>query len=321
MRRNLALLAYLLLIALLLAPALVRADDALGLAVRPAPEAVGDMVLLSDVFDGVSADADVAVARAPAPGATVTLDPEALRQIARRQGLVWTNAEGLRRVVVRAPSRQLPAEAVAALVADAVARDRRETYLVQLTNSQPLHAPIDAALAPEVTALTLEPYSKSFSAEITLAPGLTPVRVTGTAEPSVTMPVLVRAVARDQVVTEADIDYIETPASRVPADALIDASDIVGLAARRTLRAGVVLKSFDLERPTLIARGEVVTVRFESGALQLTARARALDDVAEGEQARFVNLQSSRTIEAIATSPGEAWLVASTQTGAMGGSR
>jgi flagella basal body P-ring formation protein FlgA len=110
-------------------------------------------------------------------------------------------------------------------------------------------------------------------------------------------------------------------ASRIPAGALTDPSDIVGLAARRALRAGVVLKSFDLERPTLIARGEIVTVRFETGTLTLTARARALDDVAEGEQARFVNLQSSRTIEAVATAPGEAWLVAAASTAAVGGSR
>jgi flagella basal body P-ring formation protein FlgA len=321
MRRNIALLAYLVLIALLLAPALVRADDAAGLAIRQQPEALGDTVMLSDVFDGVPAASDASVARAAAPGSTVTLDPEALRQIARRQGLVWANAEGLRRVVVRTPSRQVPADAVAALVADAIARDAHETYLVALTNSQPLHAPIDAALAPEVTALTLESYSGSFTAEITLAPGLAPVRVTGSAEPSLTMPVLSRAIARDQVVTEADISFVETPASRVPADALADASEIVGLSARRALRAGVILKSFDLERPTLIARGDVVTVRFERGALTLTARARALDDVAEGEQARFVNLQSSRTIEAIATGPGEAWLVASTATGSIGGSR
>lgn len=318
-KRRLALLAYFALIALLLIPTLVRADEPLSL--RPAPEARGELVALSDVFVGVPADSDIAVARAPSPGATVTLDPDVLQTIATRQGLLWTNPDGLRRVVVRAPSQQVSAEAIAALIADALAQSEHATYIVELTDGRPLHAPVDAALAPAVTALSLDDYADSFSAEVALAPGLDPVRVTGSADLSVALPVLARAVARDEIVTAEDITYIETPASRAPADALTDAADIIGLAARRSLRAGVAVKPFDLERPTIIARGDVVVVRFSNGALELTARARALDDVAEGDQARFVNLQSNRVIEAVATAPGEAWLVAAlpVSVGVVGG--
>ena len=42
------------------------------------------------------------------------------------------------------------------------------------------------------------------------------------------------------------------------------------------------------------------------GALTLTARARALEDAGEGQRARFVNLQSNRTVEAFAFAPGRA---------------
>jgi flagella basal body P-ring formation protein FlgA len=316
-KRRLALLAYFALIALLLIPTLARAQEQLSL--RPAPEARGELVALSDVFAGVPADSDIAVARAPSPGATVTLDPAALRTIATRQGLLWTNPDGLRRVVVRAPSQAVSAEAISALISDAIAGAEHATYIVKLTDSRPLHAPADAALAPEVTALTLDDYADSFSAEVTLAPGLEPLRVTGSAELSVALPVLARAIGRDEIVTAEDITYVETPASRAPSDALTDAADIVGLAARRALRAGVAVKPFDLERPTIIARGDIVVVRFTNGALELTARARALDDVAEGDQARFVNLQSNRVIEAVATAPGEAWLVAAVPASVVGG--
>lgn len=308
MRRRIALLAYLVLIALLLVPALARADEPLSL--RSAPEARGASVMLSDVFAGVAAERDLSVALAPAPGGVVTLDPEALRQIARRQGLVWDNAEGLRRIVVRAPSQALPAEAVAALVADELARSQHADYIVSLAGSQALHAPVDAVLAPVVISLTLEPYSKSFAAEIVLADGLAPVRVTGSAEVAVTLPVLARAVARDAVIELEDITMIELPQSRAPADAIADPSGLVGLAARRALRAGVPLKSIDVARPIVIARGDVVMVRLETGSLSLSAQARALDDAAEGEQIRFMNLQSSRTIEAVAVAQGEARLAA-----------
>jgi flagella basal body P-ring formation protein FlgA len=241
--------------------------------------------------------------------------------MARRQGLFWANAERVTRVTVRRPSQSVSAESLAALIADTLSRQELASYAVTLANLQPLHAPMDLALAPDIVALSLDPSTRTFVAEIALAPGLPPQRIIGRAEPSVALPVLTRAVARGAAIAEGDLGFVETPATRVPADALTDPSESVGLAARRALRPGVAIKSFDLALPTIIARGEVVIVRFERGALALTARARALDDVAQGEQARFVNLHSSRVIEAVATGPGEAWLVAAAPGGGAGGSR
>jgi flagella basal body P-ring formation protein FlgA len=58
------------------------------------------------------------------------------------------------------------------------------------------------------------------------------------------------------------------------------------------------VRGFDLERPRAIARGEVVTLIFTSGALQLSVQARAMENAAEGDTIRFVNLHSNRTVEA-----------------------
>jgi flagella basal body P-ring formation protein FlgA len=312
--RRIGLIAYLALIALLAIPTLARADEIVAL--RAAPEARGETIALSDLFEGVPAELDAQVARAPAPGAALTLDPAQLQSLVRRKGLHWANAEGLQRVVVRRPSLAVTTEELTTLIGDALVRREHASFIVTLANAQALHAPIDATLAPEVLALTRDPLTHAFAADVALGPALAPVRVTGRAEPAIAMPVLAGAIARGATIGIADLAFVETPQSRVPADAVTDPGLIVGLAARRALRPGVALKGFDLERPAVIAKNDIVIVRYESGALSLTARARALDDVAQGEQARFVNLQSNRVIEAVAAGPGEARLVAAAPSGA-----
>lgn len=57
------------------------------------------LVTLGDLFDGAGSASDVPVARRS--GLTVVLDAGAVQQVARRAGLDWANAEGLRRIVVR----------------------------------------------------------------------------------------------------------------------------------------------------------------------------------------------------------------------------
>src|SRR5258708_36274330 len=57
------------------------------------------MVTLSDLFEGAGAAGSVPVAARP--GASVVLDAGLVQALARRAGLDWANAEGLRKIVVR----------------------------------------------------------------------------------------------------------------------------------------------------------------------------------------------------------------------------
>lgn len=57
------------------------------------------MVTLGDLFEGAGAAGEVPVA--PKTGLSVMLNAAAVQSIARRSGLDWANAEGVRRIVVR----------------------------------------------------------------------------------------------------------------------------------------------------------------------------------------------------------------------------
>jgi flagella basal body P-ring formation protein FlgA len=53
----------------------------------------------------------------------------------------------------------------------------------------------------------------------------------------------------------------------------------------------------------VIHRGDVVTLVYVAPGLQLTTRARATADAALGAPVKLINLQSNRTVDAIATGP------------------
>ncbi len=55
-----------------------------------------------------------------------------------------------------------------------------------------------------------------------------------------------------------------------------------------------------------VRRGEIVTLVYVAPGMQLTTRARAMNDAAVGDAIRVVNLQSNRTVEATVTGAGAA---------------
>jgi flagella basal body P-ring formation protein FlgA len=58
--------------------------------------------------------------------------------------------------------------------------------------------------------------------------------------------------------------------------------------------------------PLAVRRGDAVTLVYVAPGLQVTARARALDNGALGQPIRVTNLQSNRVVNAVVTGPGAA---------------
>ncbi|MEQ8405120.1 MAG: flagellar basal body P-ring formation chaperone FlgA [Oceanicaulis sp.] len=265
------------------------------------------IVTLSDLFDGAGTAGDQVLARAAAPGERISLEPAFVQREAARLGLSWANAGGVARVTVERAARSVDASALAAIVEETLFMETGETHEVSLSAAtQTLFAPADALGAPRLVSIDHDARSGLFRAEMAAWPEGPVQRVSGRAVPVVDVPVLAASLARGEVITEDDLSWARLPADRVRADMLVDLSAMVGQAARRTLREGAPLRAMDIEAPVLIGRGETVSLVYRSGPLVLTARARALQDAAEGELARFVNLQSNRTIEAVADAPGRA---------------
>ena len=98
------------------------ADDLAGPALLRSAVTVADPVIrVGDLFDGAPANADVAVAHAPAPGESVVLDARWLLAVARAQHVAWTPASRFDQSGVTRASQLIGTDAVRAAVADAVA--------------------------------------------------------------------------------------------------------------------------------------------------------------------------------------------------------
>lgn len=126
--------------------------------------------------------------------------------------------------------------------------------------------------------------------------------------PGATVEVLTyaRSLASGDVVQPEDVVWSQVQAHQAPAGGPQDAADVIGLSARRAMRAGTPVQSRDLTAPEVIARGDMVQVAFISGGVRLTVTGRATRDAAMGEPVIVTNLDSGRAIDAVAVGPGQA---------------
>ncbi|RZJ18110.1 MAG: flagellar basal body P-ring formation protein FlgA [Brevundimonas sp.] len=128
------------------------------------------------------------------------------------------------------------------------------------------------------------------------------------ARPGATAEVLTyaRSLAAGDVVQPEDVIWSTVQSHMAPAGAPQDADQVIGLSARRALRAGAPVASRDLASPQVIARNDMVQVEFAVAGVNLTVTGRATRNAALGEATPILNVQSGRTIDAVAVGPGRA---------------
>src|SRR5262245_6679862 len=89
--------------------------------------------------------------------------------------------------------------------------------------------------------------------------------------PEVDVAVLKSDVARGSVIAEEDLEYKPIPAARANTSVVRAITDVAGKEARRALKAGELIRTSDLKRPTMVAKGSTVTMLFEAPRLPRSA--------------------------------------------------
>jgi flagellar basal body P-ring formation protein FlgA len=116
--------------------------------------------------------------------------------------------------------------------------------------------------------------------------------------------VLKTDVARGEVIAEGDVEYKAIPQMRANASIVRAITDVAGMEARRALKAGKLIRTNDLKRPTMVAKGSTVTMLFEAPGMRLSAVGRALAEGAEGDTITILNPTSYRKVEAVVIKAG-----------------
>jgi flagella basal body P-ring formation protein FlgA len=107
-----------------------------------------------------------------------------------------------------------------------------------------------------------------------------------------------RSIARDEAITEADIDMVSDEWPSVPLQRMPTAADLVGLKARRNIAAGEVLTEVVVSVPPLVRSGDVVTLTATVGAVQVTGAATAANSGHRGDIIRVTPKPNGRPVRA-----------------------
>jgi flagella basal body P-ring formation protein FlgA len=166
--------------------------------------------------------------------------------------------------------------------------------------------PADAELAVE--RLAYQSAGQRFTAVLTAGSRGGPLQrftVAGRLRQQIEVPVLNRRLHAGEVITPADLQWISVGDRGLAANAVYEAQELIGRTPRRSLPAGAPVVAADLKRPTVIAKGALVTLILSTPNMRLTARGRALDEGAVGDTIRVANAQSRTIVAGVVLANGQ----------------
>lgn len=309
-----------LLLMIMAAPVAPAAAEALAPAVvKREHVVVSDSHLrLGDLFANAGESASAIIGKAPSVGTPLVLDAPTLERLARAHGLAWRARTISEQAIVERQSRIVEAAEVCAII-EPVLREKglgEEPVSIEIAvGGGSIRIPGDAQLMIESVSIaaTTNLTGRRFTAALLASVDGTPVQrfvVTGQAFRIVQVPVLSQEIRRGEIIEENDVDWVEVRDHRLPANAVVDASALIGLTPRRPLRPGVPILVSDLRRPVLVAKGSLVVLTLTTPMMALTARGRALEDGGEADLIRVANLQTNSIVEALVTGAGQATVAA-----------
>ncbi len=82
----------------------------------------------------------------------------------------------------------------------------------------------------------------------------------------------------------------------IPQNAITSDQDILDKRITKSLLSGTVLRTDIVELPPLIKRGDIVTVKAVSGALQVTILGKAKGNGHQGERIKIVNIDTQKEL-------------------------
>ena len=278
---------------------------------------VRDIVSFGDLIAGLGTDAAATPAfRAPALGETGTIQVSRIVEAAQTAGIIRTASEieshGSAQVVVTRAARRISAsdieEAVKTGLQERYGVDAR-AFALAIDGGAPVIA-VEPELTGDVTVtdLSYDARARRLQARVSvpgsMAMRLKPVRIGGQLVETVEVVVPRRAIARGETLARADVMVERRPRDGQASDLVNDPRAAVDKVARRALMAGLPLRASDVQREEIVAKGDLVTIVYETRGLIITLRGRAGEAGAMGDVVSVTNPQSKRVLQGTVSGPG-----------------
>lgn len=267
------------------------------------PEAIihGSVVNISDLFDDISVKHDAIVGHAPSPGQSVVLNARTLQRMANLYNIKWTASSPSEQIVVKSVVQTIGADEILSVIKkDLEARGVSGKFTVALNNVAPsITLPGNVDTSVEIAQMNYTAGRDVFSAVLAAPSAANPVKtisVSGLIEKTTQIPVLKESISAGDIISPSDVEWVDIALRHMVNDTVIDADKLIGKTPVRMVEQGIPVRARDIVSPQLVARGDEILLQFNQGGLQLTVRGKAMQNGAEGEFIRVMNLSSNQSL-------------------------
>jgi flagella basal body P-ring formation protein FlgA len=288
-------------------------------ALKPSATVNDEVVRIGDLIINAGDAADIPIFRAPDLGNTGTLSVARIIEALRPHYLLGIDTRGITDISVTRTGRSITQKNIESHIARLLVNQYKlgkvEMLSVNLDrNMQTFYVDPSMTGDLKITRANYYPRTNRFDVAIEIPGNSTAqpmsLRFSGTAVETVEAAVILRPLAKGEVIKSADVVIERKPKAESFKDA-IDANDpVIGFAASQPLRPGQVLRRSDLMKPELVHRNDIVVLTYEVPGILLTFRGKAIDSGTEGDLIAVLNPESKRTIYGTVTGPGRATVTA-----------
>jgi flagella basal body P-ring formation protein FlgA len=112
------------------------------------------------------------------------------------------------------------------------------------------------------------------------------------------VPVASRDLKRGEILGDHHLTWITMNDNEITNYAITDAESLTGRITKHPIRAGALLRTYDVARPVAVERGKLVTILWSTSSMNLTAQGQALETGGVGDVIRVVNTKSKTALTA-----------------------
>jgi flagella basal body P-ring formation protein FlgA len=313
-----------IVISLIMTALLVRGAGAEATALPTAPRlkelvtVTSELVRIGDLVENAGAVAQTPVFRAPDLGQTGTVSVARIAEVLRPRLPVDIDTSGLTEVVVTRLSRAITDTEITERIARAYAGqfglgEASKLSVILDRHVGVMHVETSAVADLAVVRMRIDQHSGRFDIVFQL-PGSAaaqrmPLRFTGTLTENIETATLAHSIQSGETIKASDVVMERRRKSEVHGEPL-NADQVIGFAAKRSLRGGDVVRPADLMKPQVVQRNEPVTIIYNVPGVRLTVRGKALEAGSTGDVIGVLNTQSNRTIQGVISGPGQITIAA-----------
>lgn len=140
--------------------------------------------------------------------------------------------------------------------------------------------------------------------EANIAHGSNQASISGRASVSIPVVVASQTLRRDHVITAADVEIRQISVAQIPSNAFLFEEEVIGSSVRRSLGGGRPIRPTDIGLPIIVRKNEAIEIIYETNAMTLVARGRALQEGARGDFISIVTDGQGLTVTGEVTQPG-----------------